>query len=86
MFTDVEIRVDLGKRLAVPDEAVIDTGKRQIVYVDKGEGYYEPREITTGLKADGLTEVLKGLKAGEKVATSASFLIDAEARLKGVVK
>ena len=86
MFTDVEIRVDLGKRLAVPDEAVIDTGRRQIVYVDKGEGYYEPREITTGLRADGLTEVLKGLKAGEKVATSASFLIDAEARLKGVVK
>jgi membrane fusion protein, copper/silver efflux system len=84
MFTNVEIKVDLGNRLAVPSEAVIDTGERQIVYVDKGEGYFEPREVRTGLKVDELVEVTAGLKAGEKVASSANFLIDSEAQLKGV--
>lgn len=84
MFTNVEVKIDLGKRLVVPDDAVIDTGARQIVYVDKGEGNFEPREVKVGLKADGLTEVLQGLKAGEKIASSATFLIDSEAQLKGV--
>ncbi len=84
MFTNVEIKIDLGKKLVVPDNAVIDTGVRQIVYVDKGDGYFEPREILTGIISDGLIEVLDGLKAGEKVASSANFLIDSEAQLKGV--
>ena len=84
MFTNVEIKIDLGSRLAVPSEAVIDTGVRQIVYVDKGEGYFEPREVTTGLKVDELVEVTGGIRAGEKVASSANFLIDSEAQLKGV--
>jgi len=84
MFTNIEIKVDLGRRLAIPDDAVIDTGTRQIVYVDKGEGYFEPREVMLGLRADGFREVLKGLKRGEKVASSATFLIDSEAQLKGI--
>jgi len=84
MFTNVEIRVNLGRRLAVPSEAVIDTGIRQIVYVDKGEGYFEPREVSTGLKVDELVEITGGIKVGEKVASSANFLIDSEAQLKGV--
>jgi Cu(I)/Ag(I) efflux system membrane fusion protein len=84
MFTNVEIKINLGNRLTVPSEAVIDTGIRQIVYVDKGEGNFEPREVTTGLKADELVEVTDGVKAGEKVASSANFLIDSEAQLKGV--
>jgi Cu(I)/Ag(I) efflux system membrane fusion protein len=84
MFTNVEIRAGLGKRLAVPDDAVLDTGVRQIVYVDKGEGLFEPREVKLGLRADGYREVLSGLKAGEHVARSATFLIDSEAQLKGV--
>ncbi|MBI4848270.1 MAG: efflux RND transporter periplasmic adaptor subunit [Nitrospirae bacterium] len=84
MFTNVEIRIDMGKRLAVPDEAVIDTGIRQIIYVDKGEGYFEPREVHLGLKADGMTEVLHGVDAGERVAYTGTFLIDSEAQLKGV--
>jgi len=84
MFTTVEIKIDLGNRLAVPSEAVINTGVRQIVYVDKGEGYFEPREVTTGLKVDDIVEVTGGIKAGEKVASSANFLIDSEAQLKGV--
>jgi Cu(I)/Ag(I) efflux system membrane fusion protein len=84
MFTNVEIRIDLGKKLIIPDEAIIDTGTRKIIYVDKGEGNFEPREILAGLKADGMTEVTEGLKAGEKVAASGTFLIDSEAQLKGV--
>jgi len=84
MFTNVEIKVNLGKRLAVPEDAVIDTGIRQIVYVDKGDGYFEPREVTTGLKAGGMVEVIKGLKLKENVASAANFLIDSEAQLKGV--
>jgi Cu(I)/Ag(I) efflux system membrane fusion protein len=85
MFTNVEVKVDLGKKLAIPDDAVIDTGVRQIVYVDQGDGYFEPREVKLGLRAEGFREVLAGLKAGEKVASSATFLIDSEAQLKGVV-
>lgn len=86
MFTEVTIKRNLGRRLIIPEEAVIDTGTRQIVYVDKGDGYFEPRQIFPGLKADGSVEVLKGLKAGERIAVSGNFLIDSEARLKGVVK
>ncbi len=84
MFTNVEIKVNLGNKLAIPEEAVIDTGTRQIVYVDKGEGYFEPREVILGIRAEGLREVTMGLKAGEKVASSATFLIDSEAKLKNV--
>ena len=84
MFTNVEIKAGMGKRLAVPDDAVLDTGTRSIVYVDKGEGNFEPREVKLGLRADGYREVLSGLKAGEKVARAATFLIDSEAQLKGV--
>lgn len=86
MFTNVEMKVNLGERLAIPDDAVIDTGIRQIVYVDRGEGYFEPREVVLGLRAEGYREVLKGLKPGEKVVSSATFLIDSEARLRGIVQ
>jgi Cu(I)/Ag(I) efflux system membrane fusion protein len=84
MYSTVEIKISLGNKLAIPDDAVIDTGARQIVYVDKGEGYFEPREVMLGLRAEGYREVLMGLKAGEKVAASAAFLIDSESQLKGV--
>ena len=86
MFTNVEIKVNMGKRLVVPEDAVIDTGMRQIVYVDKGDGYFEPRDVIAGVIADGMIEISKGLKAKERIATAATFLIDAEARLKGIVK
>jgi membrane fusion protein, copper/silver efflux system len=84
MFTDVTLKINLGKRLVVPADAVIDTGLRQIVYVDKGEGNFEPREVSVGLKNDQMVEVIKGLRVGEKVASSANFLIDSEAKLKGI--
>jgi len=84
MFADVEMMVDLGRKLAVPDEAVIDTGLRKIVYVDRGDGYFEPRQVTTGVRAEKMIEVISGLTPGEKVASSANFLIDSEAKLKGI--
>jgi Cu(I)/Ag(I) efflux system membrane fusion protein len=86
MFTNVEIKVDLGKKLAIPEDAFIDTGTKQVVYVERGEGYFEPREVRLGPGADGMVEVIKGLKAGERVAASANFMIDSEAKLKGIVQ
>ncbi len=84
MFTDVTLKINLGKRIVIPADAVIDTGIRQIVYVDKGEGNFEPREVSVGLRTDQMVEVTQGLRVGEKVASSANFLIDSEAKLKGV--
>jgi Cu(I)/Ag(I) efflux system membrane fusion protein len=84
MFTSVSLAINLGRRLAVPDDAVIDTGERQIVYVDRGEGNFEPREVTTGIRVDGFREITRGVRSGEKVAATATFLIDSEAQLKGV--
>jgi membrane fusion protein, copper/silver efflux system len=84
MFTNVEVKINLGRKLSIPDDAVIDTGTRQVVYVDQGDGIFEPREVMLGMRAEGFREVLKGLKAGEKVASSATFLVDSEAQLKNV--
>ena len=84
MFTNVEIRINLGKKLVIPESAVIDTGTSQVVYVEKGEGAFEPREVVLGIRVEGAVEVLQGIKAGEKVVSSANFLIDSEAQLKGI--
>jgi Cu(I)/Ag(I) efflux system membrane fusion protein len=84
MFTNVEIKINLGKKLMIPESAVIDTGKGTVTYVDLGNNAFEPREIKTGLRAEGYIEVLKGVKKGEAVVSSANFLIDSEAQLKGV--
>jgi Cu(I)/Ag(I) efflux system membrane fusion protein len=82
MYANVEIRIQLGRRLAVPEGAIIDTGLRQMAIVDKGSGYFEPREVKVGSKVDDYYEVIKGLKAGERIVTSANFLIDSESKLK----
>jgi membrane fusion protein, copper/silver efflux system len=84
MFANVEIKINMGRKLMIPESAVIDTGKGMVAYVDLGDGSFEPREIKAGLRTDGSIEVLRGLKEGEKVVSSANFLVDAEAQLKGV--
>jgi len=84
MFGNVEIKINLGEKLSIPDSAVIETGTRQIVYVEKGEGQFEPREILVGVRGEGMVEVSRGLRAGEKVVSAANFLIDSEAQLKGI--
>jgi len=86
MFTNVEIKIDLGRKLIIPDDAVIDTGTQKVVYVDEGAGVFKPKKVTLGLRGEGMVEVIKGLKAGEKVASAANFLIDSEAKLKGITQ
>jgi len=85
MYDNVEINVHLGQKLTVPEGAIIDTGLRQMAIVDKGSGYFEPREVKVGAKVENYYEVIKGLKAGERVVTSANFLIDSESKLKEAV-
>ncbi len=85
MYVKASIYVELGERLAVPEEAVLDTGERQIVFVITNQGKYEPRNVKLGQEADGYYEVLSGVSKGEKVVTSANFLIDSESKLKSAV-
>jgi RND family efflux transporter MFP subunit len=82
MFVNVRLGAAHPARLAVPEDAVIDTGSRTIVYVDKGQGAFEPREIVTGTFFDGKVEVLAGLKEGERVVAAGTFLLDSESRIK----
>ena len=84
MYARVEFISSRGKgqALTVPDSAVLDTGTRQLVLVQRGEGRFEPRPVKLGMRADGYIEVLEGVKAGENVVVSANFLIDAESNLK----
>ena len=84
MYANVEIKVRLGQKLTVPVGAIIDTGVRQLAIVAKGSGYFEPREVKA-VRADDYYEVIKGLKAGEQVVTSANFLVDSESNLKEAV-
>jgi Cu(I)/Ag(I) efflux system membrane fusion protein len=82
MYANVEVKVHLGRKVAVPEGAIIDTGLRQMAIIDKGSGYFEPREVKVGAKVENYYEVVKGLKAGERVVTSANFLIDSESKFK----
>jgi membrane fusion protein, copper/silver efflux system len=85
MFANVGIKIDLGVRTAVPAEAVIDTGSRHVVLISRQAGYFEPRDIVPGARAEGYIEVIEGLQPGETVVTSANFLIDSESSLKDAV-
>jgi len=86
MYANVELKVPLGERLSVSGDSVIETGERNIVFVAMGDGYYEPREVKVGQKAEGYYEVLTGLKEGESVVRSAAFLVDSESRLKAALE
>jgi Cu(I)/Ag(I) efflux system membrane fusion protein len=82
MFVDVELPVKLPPALTVPADAVRDSGLKKIVFVDRGNGFFEPRKVETGLSFGGRVEIVKGLKSGEQIAVSGTFLIDSESRLK----
>lgn len=87
MYVDADIGTDDSTSvLAVPESSVLDTGARQAVLVDKGEGKFEPREVKLGRRGGGYIEIRDGLKDGEAVVTSANFLIDAESNLKAALK
>ena len=85
MYAQVEIHADLGERLTVPESAVISTGTRDIAFVDRGEGSFEPRALTLGLRLPDRFEVLGGLAEGEQVLTSGNFLVDYESKLKAAL-
>lgn len=86
MSVIVEIESPItGRWPAVSPSAVIDSGQSQIVLIERGEGRYEPRSVRLGARASGYVQVLEGLKAGERVVTSATFLIDAESNLKAAL-
>lgn len=86
MAATVEIVAPIPDRgVAVPDSAVIDSGKRQVVLVERGEGRYEPRSVKLGARVAGYIQVFDGLRPGERVVTSATFLIDAESNLRAAL-
>jgi Cu(I)/Ag(I) efflux system membrane fusion protein len=82
MLGTVEIKTGGAHKLTVPQEAVLNSGLKQIVFVDKGNGYLEPRAVKLGMQFGNRVEVLSGLKRAERVVTSGNFLIDSEAQLR----
>jgi Cu(I)/Ag(I) efflux system membrane fusion protein len=82
MFVDVELPVKLPPSIAVPADAVVDSGVKKVVYVDKGNGVFEPRKVETGWRAGDQVEIAKGLMVGEKIVVSGTFLLDSESRMK----
>ena len=83
MFVNFKLGVDLGRHLLVPADAVLDTGTLQYVFVERGQGYFEPRTVKVGAKTEDSYVIESGLKAGEQVVTAANFILDSESRLKG---
>ena len=83
MFVNAIIKVPLGSSIVIPITAVMDTGKRQVVWVESSPGMFEPRDVQVGQKTDDKAQILSGLKPGDKVAVSGGYLIDSESQLKG---
>jgi Cu(I)/Ag(I) efflux system membrane fusion protein len=88
MYASVELTAAVGApdALTVPNSAVIDSGTRQVVLVERGEGRFEPRPVRLGARADGYVEVLEGVQEGERVVVTANFLIDAESNLQAALR
>jgi RND family efflux transporter MFP subunit len=85
MYADVLFGGQLGRGVAVPDSALMGTGEREMVFIAKGDGLFEPREVKTGVKVRGFYEIKKGVKAGEDVVIGANFLLDSESKLKAAI-
>jgi Cu(I)/Ag(I) efflux system membrane fusion protein len=82
MFVDVEFPIDLPSTLAVPADAIVDSGLRKTVFVDSGNGNFEPRLVETGSRIGDDIQVTKGLVPGERIVISGTFLVDSESRMK----
>ncbi|MGI0526581.1 efflux RND transporter periplasmic adaptor subunit [Rhizobium giardinii] len=86
MYAEVEIEAGAGSPVvAVPNSSVIDTGDRQIVFLDKGEGRFEPMDVSLGARGEDMTEITKGIAAGDRVVVSANFLLDSESNLNAAL-
>ena len=86
MFVDVEFQMASQRKLTVPADAVLDAGQRKTVFVDRGNGNLEPRQVEIGDRLGDRIEILKGLKPGERIVTSGNFLIDSESQLKDALR
>ena len=82
MFVDLEFPVNLPAAVTVPTDAIIDTGLKKTVLVDRGNGFFEPREVAIGWRFGDRAEIVKGLEPGEKIVVSGNFLIDSESRMR----
>lgn len=85
MFVDVELHVELPETLTVPSAALVDSGRRKVVYVAHGGGYFEPRRVETGWRFGDRVQITAGLMDGEPIVVSGNFLIDSESRMKAAV-
>jgi RND family efflux transporter MFP subunit len=85
MYSEVLLERPLGRVVTVPESAVLTTGTRSIVFVAKGSGQFEPREVKPGARVDSYYEIREGLSGGEDVVTQANFLVDSESRLKAAL-
>jgi membrane fusion protein, copper/silver efflux system len=81
-FVDVELRLDTPAAITIPAEAMIDSGLRKTVYVEKGNGTFEPRLVQTGWRMGERVQITAGLEPGERIVVSSNFLIDSESRMK----
>jgi len=86
MYVNVEIAASLGRQLVVPASSVLQSGQRAVAFIDHGQGNLEPRVVTTGPQIDGSVVILSGLKPGDRVVTSANFLLDSEAQLQAAMQ
>ncbi len=86
MYADVEIEAPTAEVLAIPQEAVLDSGRRKVVFVEEEEGRFVPREVTVGTRGSGYYTVLGGLEEGEVVVSSPNFLIDSESRFQAAME
>jgi RND family efflux transporter MFP subunit len=84
-FVDVVMQIGSGRRLTVPVEAVLDSGTEQTVFLDRGNGFFEPRQVETGLRIGDRVEIVKGLQPGERIVISAAFLLNSESQLKSAM-
>lgn len=85
MFANVQLNINYGNQIVIPQEAVMDSGDKQYVFVVHDGGIFEPRTVQLGAKLEGKAAVLSGLKTGEMIVTSGNFLIDSESRLKSAM-
>ncbi len=84
LFVNVEFHIARPPRLTVNEEAVIDTGETRTVFIDRGNGVFQPRRVETGERYDGRVEIVAGLDKGERIVTSGVFLLDSESKMRGV--
>jgi membrane fusion protein, copper/silver efflux system len=85
MLANVQLNIDYGHQVVIPQEAVLDSGDKQYVFVVHNGGVFEPRTVQLGAKFESKVAVLSGLKTGETIVMSGNFLIDSESRLKSAM-